>query len=134
MSTVFFRLPSIYTFIVIVPFPLTLTFLDTVFSFTLTFSTCSSSTFTINSTSFGLVVVSFPSSSVVLLSVYPVNDLTLIVTVPVFVSANLFTVIVIFVPSSTVFPESILCFNTTPFPLVLSSPNCLLHSVWHSAC
>ena len=52
----------------------------------------------------------------------PVIDLTLIVTVPVFNSANLLTVIVIVEPSSTVLPDSMLCFKTTPFPLVLSSP------------
>ena len=40
----------------------------------------------------------------------------------VFFSANLLTVIVIAVPSSTFSPEEILCFKTTPLPLVLSSP------------
>ena len=75
-------------------------------------------------TSFGVFSfsTSLPSSSVtVILSLYPVIDFTFIITVPSFVSTNLFTVIVIVVPSSTVVPDDILCFKTTPFPLVASS-------------
>ncbi len=51
----------------------------------------------------------------------PVIDFTFTYTVAFFFSANLFTVIVTVVPSSTVFPPSTFCFNTTPLSLELFS-------------
>ena len=74
-------------------------------------------TFTITSTS--SASISFPSSSTS--GLYFVIDFTFTLTVPFFISANLFTVITILLPSSTVFPTSKLCFNTTPLDFFVSS-------------
>lgn len=128
-------MPSIYTFIVTFPFPLTLTCLSVTFSFTFSSVTVSPSTVTFNwivfgvlstSTSFGYVVLvvspfTLSVTGFLILSWYPVIDFTFIVTVPVFVSAILFTVKVIVEPSSTVSPDFILWFKTTPLSFVLSS-------------
>ena len=128
-------MPSIYTFIVTFPFPLTLTCLSVTFSFTFSSVTVSPSTVTFNwivfgvlstSTSFWIVVLvvspfTLSVTGFLILSWYPVIDFTFIVTVPVFVSAILFTVNVIVEPSSTVSPDFILWLKTITLSFVLYS-------------
>ena len=68
------------------------------------------------------VDVLFVEFVALVLSVYPpVIDFTSMLTDIVLLASKLFTVIVIAEPLSTIFPESKLCFNTTPVSFELSS-------------